>query len=441
MKKEKDSDKLFRFTVVSLVKLKLQQGSTLPKAITAVSEEGHYTPEGNVKHVNARTLYRWYQAYEKNGASGLSNKSKSGHKKLKLSEQELKFIRKTKEDDPLASVPEVIKQGLLQDKLSMDTSRTTVYRACKRMNLPLLRSSTPKIKDMRRFSYPNRMAMVLCDGKHFRVGATKQKRVALIYIDDATRYVLHQIVGTAESSVLFLRGLYEVINKYGFMGSIYFDHGPGFNSFDVKRVLSKLNIPFILGSKGYAEGRGKVEKFNRTLKQDFTRGLCKESIDTAIPAIELRLKHYIEEIYNKSPHSSLKKRTPYEAFNDSNYPLTFPENIESLKQMFVLEEKRKVSKDNIISVKGESIELPTGYAGRTVTIFRYIMSNEIYIFHNGSKIHLHKLDPTFNALNKRRHQQTKSYPTDVKLASEISYEQQMAPMVDNNGNFYEEKKC
>ena len=43
---------------------------------------------------------------------------------------------------------------------------------------------------------------MLADGKHFRAGAARLRRVALFF-DDATRYGLQVLVGTAESSELF----------------------------------------------------------------------------------------------------------------------------------------------------------------------------------------------------------------------------------------------
>jgi hypothetical protein len=39
------------------------------------------------------------------------------------------------------------------------------------------------------------MQMVLCDGKHFRAGAARLRRVALFFLDDATRMGLHVVVG------------------------------------------------------------------------------------------------------------------------------------------------------------------------------------------------------------------------------------------------------
>jgi transposase InsO family protein len=442
LKKEKDSEKLFRFSVVSALKAELLKGLSLPDAIKVVSKDDHFTPEGEIKNFSARTLYRWYQSFEREGPSALSNKSKEGVRNQRLTEQEMKFIKTTKESDPLASVPEVIKQGVLKNKLSKNVSRTTVYRACKKMNLPLLRSSGPKNLDMRRFAYPNRMMMVLCDGKHFRAGATRKKRVALIFIDDATRFILHCAVGTSENTALFLKGLYAVITRYGLMRSLYLDKGPGFRSFETAGVVSKLGINLIHGKTRYPQGHGKIERFNRTIYNDLIRGLCRESVDPDLNSLNLRFKHYVEKIYNQSDHSSLQGKRPHDVFHGNEYPLNFPNDFEMLKDKFVLSAQRKVSKDNVISVNGNSLELPTGYAGRVVDVFKNILKNEVSIYHNGTRVQLFQVNLELNAKSKRGDIKSPSpSSSEVKLAADIAYEDQMAPLVDDDGNYFEEEQC
>ncbi len=437
-----ESESFFRYFVVSSLKAELLKGTSLPNAIDQILKISFHTSDGQIKHFSARTIYRWYKSFEQDGVNGLSNKKKRVQKRLRLSEQEMLFIKKVKKDDPLASVPEVIKQGILKNKLPQDISRTTVYRACQRMNLPLIKSVS-KTQNMRRFSYPYRMAMVLCDGKHFRAGPTKQKRVVLIYIDDSTRFVLHHIVGTSETTKLFLTGLYELILKYGLMNAVYLDRGPGFKSHDTARVLSSLKISLCQGKSMYPEGHGKVEKFNQTIKKDLLRGLCKKTIDSNLNALTLRLGHYIEKIYNLSTHSSLNDKNPQDAFNENDYPLTFPKDLNDLKSKFVLEEKRKVSNDNIISSYGQSIELPSGYAGTKVVIYNHILIDELYIYHNGRKIFLHQVDTALNAITKREQPVKEVHAAnEITLASEMAFENEMSSVIDNEGNFHkEDDKC
>jgi hypothetical protein len=121
--------------------------------------------------------------------------------------------------------------------------RSTVYRACVRIGVPVVRRRTAKLRDSRRFAYAHRMQMALCDGKHFRAGVGRLKRVALFYLDDASRLRLEVVVGTAEGTALFLRGVYHVILGHGLMGAMYTDHGTGFASLDAIAVFGCSPAP------------------------------------------------------------------------------------------------------------------------------------------------------------------------------------------------------
>ena len=95
------------------------------------------------------------------------------------------YERHRKESDPRASIPEIIRRGREYGILKDDTlvDRTTVYRVAKRLGPSLARRKGGKDRDSRRFAYPHRLDMVLSDGKHFRAGAKRARRVAYFFLD------------------------------------------------------------------------------------------------------------------------------------------------------------------------------------------------------------------------------------------------------------------
>jgi transposase InsO family protein len=170
------------------------------------------------------------------------------------------------------------------------------------------------------------MQMVLCDGKKFRAGAARLRRVALFFLDDCTRFGLHVVVGTEENTELFLRGLYGLLKRYGFMGLLYLDGGPGFASLDTAAVLGQLLVPLIHGAARYPEGHGKIERFNRTAKSDLLRSVDGAAdVDPSIGSLELRFGHFLE-LYNDRPHEELDKDTPRMRWDADERALRFPED-------------------------------------------------------------------------------------------------------------------
>ncbi|MCP5118291.1 MAG: transposase family protein [bacterium] len=80
--------------------------------------------------------------------------------------------------------------------------------------------------------------------------------MALIFLDDATRYGLAVQVGTSEHTALFLHGLPPVVLRHGLMKAMFLDQGPGFISDDTVQVLAQLPCRLIHGTKAYPEGHG-----------------------------------------------------------------------------------------------------------------------------------------------------------------------------------------
>ncbi len=234
-----------------------------------------------------------------------------------LPEPLLDFLATEKAEDRYASVPELIRRarelGVIGPHERAD--RTSVWRACVRLGLPLRRVPAKHEADKRRFAYPHRMMMVLADGKHFRAGARRRKRVAVFFLDDASRFGLGVVVGTAESAELFLRGLHGVLRRFGFMDIVFLDRGAGFKADDTAAACHRLDIHLVLGTAAYPEGHGKIEKFNQTAQAQILRGLPGAAdVDDDCGALELRLAHFLDHRYNQQPHEAHGGQTPLARF-------------------------------------------------------------------------------------------------------------------------------
>ena len=357
---------LFRHNVLSQVIHRELAGQSRPDAVNAVAAEPMPDLKGQSRLISVRTLYRWLAAFECGGFEALIPTARIGQG-CSLPEDLLAFFQQEKEADLQASVPELIRRAHVLGHLApgQKIDRTTLWRQLKRMGLDTQRIKHPKQRDCRRFSFPHRMDMVLCDGKHFRAGPNRHKRVALFFLDDASRYALAVVVGPSESAALFLRGWYLCLLSHGRMIRLFVDRGTGFTALDTLEVARKLDIHLIHGTAGYPQGRGKVERFNRTVAEQELRFLASAGVDSNFPALELRLRHYLER-YNHTPHEALNGATPWQRFSGDTHPLRFHASHDQLKQAFLLHEKRQVSTDHVVSVAGVTYETPTGYAGREV---------------------------------------------------------------------------
>ena len=436
---------LFRYQAVCAVEVRIDGGVSLIHAVTDVAQLPLRDLFGQTRRVSERSLYRWVKAYRAGGVEALENEPRPKIADSTVLPRELvDFIRVEKQRDTLASIPELLRRaqrkGIVADDESI--SRVSLWRACRRMELPTARRKKAG-DDKRRFSYPNRMLMVLADGKHFRAGVNRCKRVALNFLDDACRFGLNSIVGTSEKAELFLQGLYQTILKYGLMSALYLDHGPGFISADTLEVVARLGIRLIHGTSAYPEGHGKIERFHRTLLQQCVRGLDRNPEVNPEPAsLSLRLTHWTRDIYNHTSHETLKC-TPSEKWALDSRPLDFPKDLRWIQNQFILSFERRVSKDNVISYESTPFELPRGYAGQRLIIFRNLLTSDISIIHHGRRVILHPVDPVRNAYSKRGARSIdspKPSPPAPTTAAEMAFDSSFKPLVDDEGNFPDSKE-
>jgi transposase InsO family protein len=431
---------LFRHQVVSEVLARIGRGERQADAVRAVCEREHLLAcDGKQRRVAPRTVYRWLAAYRRGGIDALRPQAQPSRQEL-LPDCLVTFLITQKKKDPRASIPELIRRARALGIVPADhlIDRTTIFRSLRRRGVDLRRRKTTKRHDARRFAYPHRMDMVLCDGKHFRAGAARKRRVALFFLDDASRAGLFVVVGTSETTILFLRGLHGTIQRAGFMDILFLDRGSGFISLDSHAVLANLGIKFIHGTAAYPEGHGKVERLNGTVTGDVLRGLDgRAEVDPSPLALEIRIRHYLETQYNHRPHSKLdNKATPWERFSSDPKPLRFPEDRQTLRSKFEVLLSRRVSADNIASVDSVDYELPRGYAGAKVRLRKKLLEQgRLFFDHEGELIELHPVDLARNARTPRASQEPDDevqHPLPPS-AADLAFDRDYGPVVDPDG--------
>ena len=433
---------LLRYAVLAQVEALVLGGGSVGAAVREVAGRDHAHLDGRRVRVSVRTLQRWRAAYAAGGLEALEPKSRRRTlTSVVLNEAMVAFLGTEKERDPRASVPELIRRaqarGIIPADLPVD--RTTVWRACRRMGLATRPRPSKLEADMRRWIYAQRMQCVLCDGKHFRAGAARLRRVALFFLDSATRYGMDVVVGTSESTALFLDGLHDLVTKHGLPDLLYLDRGPGFISADTLAVVQGgLGAWLIHGKAKYPQGRGAIERFNRTAHDQVLRSLDGAAeVDPDPAALTLRLGHFLDR-YNLTPHETLGGDTPRQRW-EAGRPLRFPEDAADLYRRFVIRRPRKVSADHVIKLEGRLWEAPRGLGGTWVEVARHVLDGRIWVLHEGRMVELAELDPHGNAADRRGRAATDDRPLSSEgvptTAATTAFDHDMRPLVGPDGGF------
>lgn len=440
-----EAAKLARYLVVSQVRAETAAGQGKTDAVKEVAKRVHLDKNQRPHSVGERSLWRWLAKWEANGLEGLAS-ARYPSRESSLPPAFLGLLKEQKEANPKISVPEVIRIARASGTIGEDEpiDRTTVWRHCKREELPTLRRDPSKRERQRPWRYAHRMQCVIADGKFFRAGPTRAKRVAIIYFDNATRFVLGAVVGTAESAALALRGLRKVIRRWGLMTCLYVDLG--FDNNDMARATAALRIALILGTKQYPEARGCLERFNRTIDEQLFCGWPNNpAIDPELLALERRIEHWAFEQYNHTDHEGLDHDKPFDRFHGDTRTLVIPDNQTIIDEAFVTSFVRRVSNHNCVSFNSVLWEMPLGYRREKVKVFRNMISGELSVLHKGRRVTLKPANQTRNANEKDTapapdQQDTGRIASDPRdppatTAADIAWDRDHPPLVDDEGNY------
>jgi putative transposase len=178
----------------------------------------------------------------------------------------------------------------------------------------------------------------------------------------------------------------------GLPATFYTDHGRDFTSVHLEQVSAALEISLVFSEPGMPRGRGKIERFFRTVNQlllcglpGYTpAGLPPASALLTVSALEARLQHFMLDEYHQGPHSETGE-PPQARWEAAGFLPRLPESLEQLDLLLLtVATSRKVRADGIHFQGLRYLDLTlVAYVGESV-IIRYDPRDmaEIRIFHH-----------------------------------------------------------
>jgi hypothetical protein len=164
------------------------------------------------------------------------------------------------------------------------------------------------------------------------------------------------------------------------------DNGSGFISSQTQRILDTLGVILIHSRPYKPAGRGKIERFWRTARQQFFGPLDPGSIKS-LADLDLRFHAWLESEYHRSPHRGLDGKTPLEAWLEKAHTIVPVDPTVDLKEVFLHEASRKVHKDSTITLDGVLYEVASTLITERITV-RYDPGvppsrRRLMVFHGG----------------------------------------------------------
>ncbi len=365
---------LFRYGLIADL-LRLEPGSKGLYAEIAKKAAGDYTIPGSARtRVAPETIRHWLKGYRAGGFEALLPKPRADRGRARsLPAEVVDRLLTIKEGNPALSVRQVIAEARAHPAVpeSVHLAKSTVHRLLASHGLMDKVKDGGGDTDRRRFAFAQAGELWMSDVMHgpsVLVGERRKRKSYLIaFIDDATRVIPYAAFTLAENARTFLPVLKQALLRRGLPARLYVDNGAHYRSQHLALVCAKLGIALIHARPYRPQGKGKIERWFKTVRAQLLTCLTPE--DTAsLAALNRRLWAWVEGEYHHAPHRGLEGDTPLERWAKTGDRVRFLEPELDLDSLFLFEAQRTVQKDRTVSLNGVLYEVDAALVGEKVTL-------------------------------------------------------------------------
>jgi len=367
--KEKQEVAAFRFSIIH----EFVNGTKPPfgeqeKLLRAKCDKKWNIPGSDRTSIGRSTILRWISLYRESGdeIAALFPKDREDQGESRVYDKDtclgLIQLRKELPELPVRLVRDKArKRGILPADASADLS--TLYRF---LNAQGLMKKTPsQAVDRRKFEaeFPNDLWQSdVMHGPKLQVGKERARKTYLIaFIDDHSRLITHGRFYVSESLVSFKVAFEQALLTRGLPRKLYVDNGAVYKSKQLQFTAASLGVALIHAKPYTPQGKGKIERFFKTVRTEFLPCFNGESLDEINMAFEL----WLLETYHTRRHSATKQ-SPFKRFTAKLECVRAAPR--DLKDHFRSILRRRVNKDRTIMVQNRLFEAPVTLVGERVEV-------------------------------------------------------------------------
>jgi putative transposase len=385
--RQADDWALARYSVISPLISRVMAGQERIMARADILKSVHLFPDARTRRISCRTLERWFQWYV------------GGHLNADgevVSEPGIEALRPLPREDkgkPRKLDPAFVERAI---ELRREEPARTTFSL-----IELLRSETllagqpdPSIceatlayhlrqrkatkKDLKkegrafpRFEHPRRNSSWQADfSQGIRIpdpGNPTKTRLCHLHavLDDHSRYIVHAEFYFRQNLPCLEDCIRKAILHGGVCERWYIDNGAVYQSRELKLIAARLGSELIFATPYCPEGKGKIERWFKTLKDALYPEANRAGIQT-LAELNQFLWGWLERVYHAREHSQTKE-TPKARWEAGLVHVRHPDPA-LLVDLFLWEEKRQVNKSGCIQLGGNLYSVAEHLVGREVTV-------------------------------------------------------------------------
>lgn len=352
-------------------------------------------PYSEKTRITPGTIRRWIREYNESGTDleSLCPKPRSDRGMSRTMDEDTASALKTLRAEMRAAtvgqlISEMENRNLVTPGIKLN--RSGVYRFLNQNGLMHPEDSAPA--DRRRFEAENVNDLwqsdvmhgpsVDCDGK-------KRKTYLIALIDDHSRLIPYARFYFSERLASYLDALYHALAKRGIPSKLYVDNGACFRSKKLQYVTASLNIGLIYATPYQPQGKGKIERWFKTVRSSFLPTFKGNTLDDLNAAFAT----WLDTVYHTRIHGSTG-RTPFDRFTKNLHGIRpAPAN---LTDYFRTVARRRVGNDRTVIIQDRLFEAPVKLIGKRVEVYFHESDpDRVEVRYNGlsygmlTKVNLH----------------------------------------------------
>ena len=337
---------LFRHAIIGELDIEALPRGERSARIAELAARSYRLPDGHERRFSARTLWAWWSAYQRHGLDGLLPKHRQDRGALRGVSRELL-------DAAIALRREVPARSTATLIHILETERRVVrgqlHRATLDRHLAQAGASRRRLKtlgDKRYirllFERPNQFwvgdyheAPLLWDPARERYRTLHLCAV----IDHYSKLVPHAAWYPSEQVATLEDCLKRAILTRGLPDALYVDNGAAYRADQFAFACDHLGITLRHSTPYASDGRGAIERWNRTVVEQFEPEIRAVRLDDR-REIQLRFEAWLEQRYHLTVHESTGQ-TPLDRFAPPDFTPRYPDPV-LVAETFRVRVRRKV---------------------------------------------------------------------------------------------------
>ncbi len=375
----------FRFSIIHdfVGSHKLEHGEQ-EKLLAEKCERQWTIPHSPRTSIGKSTILSWIKAYLEGGRriQSLYPRERNDNGKARRYDKEicLTLIRLRREM-PTLSVPNFIKEINARKVLpGLELKQTTLYRFFHQHGI-MTEKPFPGV-DRRKFEAELPNDLWQCDVMHGPKldgnGLRKRKTYLIAFIDDHSRLITHGRFYPAESLVCFIQAFEQALLVRGLPRKLYVDNGAAFRSKQLEFTCASLGIALIHAKPYTPQGKGKIERFFRTVRSQVLSCFKGGSIEDINEAFD----KWLRQDYHQRNHSATGE-SPFKRFTANMECIRCAPS--DLSDHFRKTVRRRVNKDRTVTINNRLFEAPVELIGKRVELLFHENKPELVEIRMGVK--------------------------------------------------------